>query len=185
MKREDLKALGIADEAIDSIMALHGKDIEAHKTKITTMQADLDTANKQLAEAGSTIEGFKKMDVEAIKAAADDYKIKYEKSQQEAAAQVAALKFDYALEGALSGAKARNTKAVRALMDTTAMKLKEDGTLDGFEQELEKIRKDNEYLFADAQPAPRIVAGANNSRVTGGDPIIESARAAAGLPLKQ
>jgi predicted nucleic acid-binding Zn-ribbon protein len=183
MKREDLKALGIADEAIDSIMALHGKDIEAHKTKLTTMQADLDAVNKQLAEAGSTIEGFKKMDVEAIRAAADDYKAKYEKSQQEAAAQVAALKFDYALDGALSGAKAKNTKAVRALMDTTAMKLKEDGTLDGFQQQLEQIRKDNEYLFADAQPAPRIVAGATNTRVTG-DPIVDSARAAAGLPVK-
>lgn len=36
MKREDLKKLELSDEAIDAIMALHGKDIEAQKNALTT-----------------------------------------------------------------------------------------------------------------------------------------------------
>ena len=34
MKREDLKALELSDEAIDAVMKLHGKDIEDHKAKL-------------------------------------------------------------------------------------------------------------------------------------------------------
>ena len=40
MKREDLKKLGIEDSLVDSIMALHGSDIEKNKTDLATAQTE-------------------------------------------------------------------------------------------------------------------------------------------------
>lgn len=57
MKREDLKALGLEDEAIDKIMTLHGKSVEAEKAKtskasdeLKAKTAELEAINAKLAE---------------------------------------------------------------------------------------------------------------------------------------
>lgn len=57
MKREELKALGLEDEAIDKIMALHGKSLEAEKAKtakagddLKAKTAELEAINAKLAE---------------------------------------------------------------------------------------------------------------------------------------
>ena len=67
MKREELKALGLADDVIDKIMGINGADIEAQKAKLTPVQTELDGLKAQLTEANTTIEGFKKLDVDGIK----------------------------------------------------------------------------------------------------------------------
>lgn len=161
MKREDLTKLGLTDESVlDAIMALHGKDIESHKAALITAQSQVETLTGQLKEAGATIESFKAMKPEELKAAADDYKAKFEQAQADATKQVAALKFDHALDSALSGAKARNPKAVKALLDAAALKYNEaDGSIIGLKEQLEKVKSENDYLFADETPTPKIVAG--------------------------
>lgn len=57
MKREELKALGLEDEAIDKIMSLHGKSLEAEKAKtakagedLKAKSAELEAINAKLAE---------------------------------------------------------------------------------------------------------------------------------------
>ena len=71
MKREFLKELELTDEVIDKIMAENGKDIEKHKTQAETVRAELDTVKGQLSEANKQIEGFKDLDVDGIKKAAE------------------------------------------------------------------------------------------------------------------
>ena len=44
MKREDLAKLGLDDAAIDAVMALNGKAIEANKTAAATATAEPTTA---------------------------------------------------------------------------------------------------------------------------------------------
>ena len=167
MKREDLIRLGIAEDVVDKIMALHGTDIESHKTKQATTETELKTAKDQLIEANKQIESFKGMDIEGVKKTADEWKGKAEQAAKDAADQVATLKFDHALDGALTGAKAKNSKAVRALLDTEQLKFNDaDGSIIGLKDQLEKIQKENDYLFAsdDDQP-PTIVIGSNNQSV--------------------
>ena len=166
MKRDDLKAMGIADEAIDAIMAAHGKDVESHKTAVATANAELDNLKAQLTEAGTTIEGFKALKPDELKAAADDYKAKYEQAQQESAKQLSALKFDHALDGSLTAAKAKNARAVKALLDVNGLKYNEaDGSILGLKEQLEEIKKESDYLFEGTQPTPKIVTGGNNQPI--------------------
>ena len=184
MKREDLKALGLADDAIDNIMALHGKDIEAHKTKVLASESQINTLTAQVSEANKQIEGFKSLDVDSIKKAADEWKTKATQAEQTAAAQLQALKFDHALESALAGAKVKNTKAVQALLSKDALKFNEaDGSIIGLKEQIEKIKSENDYLFADEKPVPKIVAGGKSQTVLD-DPVIIAMRNAAGLPTK-
>ena len=72
MKREYLKSLELSEEIIDKIMDENGKDVEAVKNKY----ADYDNIKVQLKEANKQIENFKKMDIDKIKKAADDWKKK-------------------------------------------------------------------------------------------------------------
>lgn len=183
MKKQDLTDLGIAEDVAEKIFALHGKGLEPFKAQVTDLTKQLEAAGTQLTEANKQIEGFKGMNVDEIKKSADEYKAKFEQAQKDATDQLAALKFDHALEAALTGAKAKNPKAVTALLSRDALKLNEDGTILGLTEQLEKVKTENDYLFESDKPAPRVVAGANNKSVIG-DPVVMAARKAAGLPLE-
>jgi predicted phage tail protein len=184
MKREDLIKLGIAEDLVDKIMALHGSDIEGHKTKLTTSQAEIEGLKKQLTDAGAAIEGFKKLDPEALQKAADEWKAKAEAAQADAEKQLAQLKFDHALDGALAGAKAKNAKAVKALLDPSLLKLNDaDGSIVGLDEQLKKVKEGNDFLFESDQPTPKIVVGGNPTS-TISDPMIQAARKAAGLKVE-
>lgn len=126
MKREFLKGFELSDEIIDKIMAENGKDIQAVKAKASDYQelkAKLEDAMNQISE------------IETIKKEARDYK-----------QMVESLKFDHALERALAKAGAKNSKAVKALLDLNALKL-EEGEIPGLGEQIEKVKAENHYLF--------------------------------------
>ena len=154
MKREYLENLDLGNgvkltkEQIDGIMAENGKDIEATKSKF----ADYDGLKTQLGDANKTIEGFKAMDIDGIKKAADDWKKKAETAEADAAAKIAGMQFDGLLTGAVSAAKGKNAKAVRALLDVDTLKASKNQEAD-IKTALEALKKDNGYLF-DTEPVP-------------------------------
>lgn len=184
MKREDLKAMGLTDEQIEKVMAENGKDVEKHKTAADTAKTELDGLKAQLTEANKTIDGFKGQDIEGVKKSADEYKAKFEQAQKDSAAQVAQLKFDHTLDGLLTTAKAKNTKAVKALMDMEQLKKdfnEKDGSISGWDDQLKKVMEANAYLFEADQPLPQVVLNANNKNVIS-DPMVAAMRKGAGLP---
>jgi predicted nucleic acid-binding Zn-ribbon protein len=163
MKREDLIKLGVAEDVVDKIMALHGQDITNHQTKLTTAQTELDGLKAQLTEANTTIEGFKKLDVDGIRKAADEWKNKAEQAQADASAQVAKLKFDHALDQALTGAKVKDVVSVRAHLKADALKLQDDGSILGLKEQLETIKTEKDFLFESDEKTPVIVKGGTSS----------------------
>jgi predicted nucleic acid-binding Zn-ribbon protein len=181
MKREDLTKLGLAEDLINQIMGLHGTDIESHKTKLNAASTELEGLKAQLIEANKAIESFKSMDIEGVKKSADEWKTKAEQAAAEAQAQMNQLKFDHALDGALNGAKARNAKAVKALLSMDALKLAEDGSIAGLTEQLEKLKSEAEYLFENNTETPKVVVRTANPVNFNNDPLVAAARRAAGL----
>ena len=59
------------------------------------------------------------------------------------------LKIDYAVEKALTGAKAKNIKAVKALLELEDAKLDKDGNVKGLAEQIEKLTAgdDTKFLF--------------------------------------
>jgi hypothetical protein len=182
MKRDELKAIGLTDEQIDKVMAANGQDIEAGKTKLTAATTEAEALKAQLTEAGKQIEAFKGMNIDQIKASADEWKTKAEQATADAQAQMAALRFDHALEAALTGAKAKDVVSVKANLKLGDLKLAEDGSIVGLNEQLAKVKETKDFLFESDKPAPKIVTGGNNQSIMKGDAITEIARKAAGLP---
>ncbi len=159
MKREFLQNLKIGDQAltkeiVDAIMDENGRDIEAAKKPF----ADYDTIKSQLGEANTTIEGFKAMDIDGIKKAADDWKKKAEDAEKDAAAKIADMEFNGLLDSAITTAKGRNAKALRGLLDVDALKTSKNQSED-ITAALAKLKESDGYLFEDAQTPPPYAPG--------------------------
>lgn len=151
------------------------------KADFNTKNEELKTTQGQLADANKTIDGFKSMDIEGIKKAADDWKQKAEQAEKEAAVKIADMEFDGLLSGAVSSAKGRNAKAIRALLDIDTLKASKNQSED-IKAALETVKKDNEYLFESTQTPPPYAAGAGTTPPAGKyAPDVAAIRAAAGL----
>ena len=185
MKREFLKELGIEDEVIDKIMDENGKDIEGLKSQVGTLAADRDGLKEQLAAANEQIEGFKELDVDGIKAKADEWKQKAEQAERELDERIAGIQFDYALEKQLAGAKARDAGIIMGLLDREGLKLTDDGKILGLDEQLSKIKEEKGFLFeSEDEGMPQIVRGGTGG---GGGSANDTAaaRAVMGLPPEE
>lgn len=167
MKTEFLKSLNLSQEVIDKIMAENGKDIAVEQKKAEKVVQERDSyklkaesLETQVNDANTEIQKFKDMDIDGIKKAADDWKETAEKAKADADKQISQMKFDYALSAALTGAKAKNAKAVKALLDMNGLKFN-DGKIVGLDEQLAQIKADNDYLFESDEPAPEFVKGTN------------------------
>lgn len=165
MKTEFLKSLNLSQEVIDKIMAENGKDIAVEQKKAEKVIQERDSyklkaesLETQVNDANTEIQKFKDMDIDGIKKAADDWKETAEKAKADADKQISQMKFDYALSAALTGAKAKNAKAVKALLDMDGLKFN-DGKIVGLDEQLAQIKADNDYLFESDEPAPEFVKG--------------------------
>ena len=181
MKREFLQNFKVNDqplpkEAIDAIMAENGRDIEAAKKPF----ADYDDLKRQLAEAGETIDSFKAMDIEGVKNAAEEWKRKAEQAEREAAEKIASMQFESLVDAAVTSAKGRSAKAIKALLDMDALKASKNQEAD-VKSALEALKKDNDYLFDTESAPPPYAAGTGTNPVnTKYSPGENAIRAAAG-----
>lgn len=126
------------------------------REKLTAKESEIEDLKKQLEAANKQIDEFKGMDIEGIRKAADDYKSKFEKAQKDAEEKAQAMQFDFALTNALAGAKAKNAKAVKALLDMDSLKLNGEEIV-GLKEQIEKVRAENSYLFESGEKAPEVV----------------------------
>jgi uncharacterized protein len=190
---ETLEKAGLKIDVLEEIIILHGKDIEKHKTDLTAALTEATGLKTQLTEASATIDSFKAMKPEELKAAVNDYKTKYETAQAESIAQLTTLKFNHALQGALIDAKingvgkVKNTKAILALLDVESIKKnynEKDDSFVGLKEQLEKVKLNDGYLFEDEDQPPKIVIGGGNKQIVG-DAVVNAARKAAGLSIPE
>jgi hypothetical protein len=184
MNKKELVALGVDEETADKIVALHGKDIEKHKSDISAAQSEAAALKSQLTEAAGTVESFKKLDVDGIKKAADEYKSKYEQATVEAQKNLLEYKRGIALDKALKETykiKDVELKSAKAHLDTSKLLFDENTeTFTGLKEQVEPLVPVHEGWFVNDNPLPRIVARGNSQSVLG-DKVIDAARVAAGL----
>lgn len=68
--------------------------------------------------------------------------------------QLAQLRLDYAVESALTAAGAKNNKAVKSLLDLSAVSLGEDGNAVGLAEQLAAVKNSDGYLFEEQAAKP-------------------------------
>ena len=107
----------------------------------------------------------------------EEWKTKYEQAQADAEKKLEQVQFDHALDSALSGAKARNAKAVRPFLNMEGLKLN-NGEIIGLDKQLETLKADNAWLFEGEEDAPHFAAQTDGPKASG----LDAARAIMGLP---
>jgi len=155
-----------------------GKYVDKDKfDKVELKANDLET---QLKTANDTIKGFKDLDVEGLKKGVADWEKKYKDDTATLNEKLTNQTKSSKIEIALLGAKAKNTKAVKALLDESKISLDGDNLL-GINEQLEAIKKDNAYLFDDGKPnnPPAPYGG---EPASGNDDDLSKWMAEAGLP---
>lgn len=121
------------------------KDLEVQLKDRDTQLADLSKNNKDNENLLNQIK-----DLQALnKQTTTDYENKINQIQ-----------FDYALDGALTNAKSKNNKAIKALLDMNSIKYQE-GKLEGLQEQIETLQKDASYLF-DLNNTPSNTGGIGN-----------------------
>lgn len=160
MKKDELINLGLTEDQATAVMDKM-KDF-VPKTRLDEVIAERNGLKDQVAERDKQIDGLKATagDNQVLK----DQIAELQQTNKTAAAeyekQLTQVRLDNAVELAITGAKARNAKAVKALLDLTNSKLGDDGKVDGLEAQIKALQKSDPYLFAEAttepQPTPQI-----------------------------
>lgn len=155
MKRSELEALGLAKEQVDAVIAINGDDIEnAKKTaeaEARSAKAEAQSLRDQVQERDKQLEDLKDNagDNETMKQQIADLQAENTAAKQAHEAEMTRLKVGFAVEKALSGAKAKNVKAVKALLDIEDAKLDKDGNVRGLQEQIDKLLagEDTKFLF--------------------------------------
>ncbi len=162
MKTEFLKGLGLEQDVIDKIMAENGKDIEKHKGEATEAKTAVEKLEAQLGERDKQLEELKKVDGAGLQAKITELQTANKTAQSEYDANLKKMALDNKIEVALMGAKAKSTKAVRALLDEAKISLDGENVL-GLNEQMEALKKEAPYLFGEEklQNPPPPVGGGN------------------------
>ena len=159
MKREFLQNFKVGDqplpkEIIDEIMAENGRDIESAKKPF----ADYDSIKEQLQTAKDGLKAFEGVDVAQLQSKVADLQGELNAKDTEWQGKLADMAFDHALEAAITSAKGKSAKAIRALLDVDTLKGSKNQEAD-IKAALEGLKKDSGYLFDDGRVPPPYSGG--------------------------
>lgn len=153
MKKEDFLKLGLDEEMAKkcetaSVEELKGyvpydrfKEVNDEKAKLKNDLKERDEQLETLKNSSADVETLKKQ-IETLQGE--------NKAKDEAhALEMKQLKIDSAVSSAITGAKGKNAKAIRALLNLENAELLEDGTVKGLKEQIESLVKaeDSKFLF--------------------------------------
>lgn len=179
MKRDFLKGLGLDDSIIDQIMDENGKDIQREKNAVNKVNQDLEKykaenegLKTQLSEANTQIQSFKEMDIDGIKASAEEWKTKYETDTKALNEKIAAKDYDYAIKDFMSNYKFIDDDVKETVINKfKAKEFKlEEGKFLGGEDFMKEYKENHKSLFVSdepQEPIPQIVKPTGGSNPPG------------------
>lgn len=160
MSKEDLVKLGLTEEQAEKVVSMVKADIDGGyvaKADFDQVGVQLKTAKEELKTRDKQLEELKKIDVEGLKAEIQRLQKENKANAEAGEAAIKQIKIDNAVEKALITAKAKNTKAVRALLELEGAELEGD-SVKGLDKQIKKLMEatDSSFLFESEEPAPRL-----------------------------
>ena len=164
ISREKLLKIGLSNEQMEKIIALHGADIEELKAKsdelINSKTEELKKANEslqsQIAERDKDLKTLKKQagDNEELTNQFKELQSKYKQDTDNLTKELEQTKLNSAVDSALSKAKVRNSKAAKALLNMDDVKLNDKGEVEGLDDQISSLQKTDGYLFDQGNKEP-------------------------------
>ncbi|MBR4672087.1 MAG: phage scaffolding protein [Bacilli bacterium] len=154
MNREELSKIKVGDtelpkEVIDLLMDLNGKSINGLKQELEKVKTEKEGLETQLTEANQKIESFKEIDVDKIKAQADEWKKKYETDTKALKDSLSQKDYDYKISELTNGLKFSSNGAKKSFINDLkekGLKLEND-TLLGFDDFVKSYQETDPSAF--------------------------------------
>lgn len=160
MNKEDLIGMGLTEEQAKKVMdSLDGNFVT--KTRFNEINEENKTLKKSVSDRDKQLDDLKKSsgDNAALQQQISELQKQNADREKAHSEELAQLKLDNAVELALSGAKAKNGKAVKAMLDMSSVKMGEDGKLSGFDEQIEALKKSDAYMFDIEEPTEQRFKG--------------------------
>ena len=152
--KELLKKAGIEEAKVDGVIADINKELPKYfipKDKYNEVAEAKKKLEADIAERDKQLEDLKKAAgaSEELKKQIETLQAENKKASEEWQAKMAQMQLDFAIEKALAAAKAKNPKAVKALLDLEKVKLDGDKLL-GLDDQIKALQQSDSYLFGDS-----------------------------------
>jgi len=173
MNKEDLLKLGLTEEQAEKVLSANTEQLKGFipKARFDEVNNAKKQAEKDLSERDKQLETLKNStgDVETLKNTIKQLQDENKASKEQYEANISKIKLDNAIDNALGNAKAKNSRAVRALLDMEKIKF-ENETLSGLDEQLKALKKaeDSKFLFEEIkEPAKPSFSGVEPGASTG------------------
>jgi hypothetical protein len=158
MKKEELMKLeGMTEDLATKIAEMSADEMKGMipKTRLDEVITERDNAKKDHADVLKQLGALQKEsgDVQSLKDKIQELQDNAKEVEKTHAAEMQTLKINNAVDTALIGAKALNTKAVKALLNLEKAELDEDGSVKGLADQIKELQKSDSYLFGSSAPA--------------------------------
>lgn len=154
MKKEELMKLeGMTEELASKIAEQSAEELKGMipKTRLDEVIAERDNAKKDHADVLKQLGALQKEsgDVQSLKDKIKELEDGAKEAEKTHAAEIQTLKINNAVDSALIGAKALNTKAVKALLNLEGAELDADGSVKGLADQIKTLQtaEDSKFLF--------------------------------------
>lgn len=164
MQRKFLEDMGLEKDVIDKIMGENGKDIETAKKKL---EAERDSYKESLETAQKTLDEFKDVDVKDLQSKVGTLTETLKTKEKEYQTKLADMEFNAVLDGAISASKAKNSKALKALLDVEKLKASKNQAED-IKSAIEAVKAENDFLFGSDEPIMNPVKETNGGQIPSG-----------------
>lgn len=151
MTRDELKALGLEDDTVNSVIALHGKSTEKLKADVATLTSEKETLVTEKETLETTLSG---LDVDGLNAELEKWKIDYSTLETQKNEEVSGLIKGQAKSELINSLNANDPKLVELLVSEFAKEAEfVDGAFIGADDFKSTITENHPSLFAKAQQA--------------------------------
>jgi len=153
--KEQLVGIGLTEEQSKRVIDEIVDGNYVPKSRFNEVNEENKTLKQSVADRDKQLENLKKSsgDNAALQQQISDLQKQNAEREKAHSEELEQLRLDNAIEIALSGAKAKNGKAVKAMLDMSKVKMGEDGKLSGFDEQIEALKKSDTYMF-DVQNQP-------------------------------
>lgn len=153
MKKDELLKLGLDEETAKKVETASTEELKGYipKARFDEVNGEKNTLATTLKDRDTQLETLKNStgDVEGLKKQITDLQTANKQKDDAHAAEVKTLKINAAVDAALVAAKAKNAKAVKALLDLEKAELADDGKIKGLDEQIKKLSgaEDSKFLF--------------------------------------
>lgn len=154
MKKEELMKLeGMTEELATKIAEQSAEELKGMipKSRLDEVIAERDAAKKDHSDVLKQLGSLQKEtgDVQTLQNKIKELQDNATEAEKTHAEEIKTLKINNAVDNALTGAKALNVKAVKALLNLEGAELNEDGSVKGLADQIKALQtaEDSKFLF--------------------------------------